>query len=330
MSSNNYNSNSNSNSVTSVPGQAPAPPSKPVDDNKEKEGERNTLENSDITENGLPCTVNTFGFGQGHNSSILEAIAEHGRGMYAYIKNTEMVAETFAECVGGLVSIIGQNLQIKMEALNDVEIVKCLSQGFAIRQTRPRKEITVTIDDIQSEESRDLVFELSLPALEAEQLRSSIIQFSVTYQNMITSSQQVLSIVCNIDRVQGSDIGERNIELDQQYNRLLAADAMDKADKMAQSGKLDQARQTLKEAQVQIQSSRTNKSEYCVNLVQDIAKCSSKLQSQQQYNQYGKNMLKMNKKAHYMQRSVQSSQYQAQQCYTNSSKYAMMSKFSSK
>merc|ERR1719334_2405125 len=66
----------------------------------------------------LPCTINTFGFGSGHNDQLLKAIAENGRGMYAYIENTDQISDTFAECLGGLVSIIGQHTRLL--ALQDV------------------------------------------------------------------------------------------------------------------------------------------------------------------------------------------------------------------
>merc|ERR1712087_509135 len=69
----------------------------------------------------MPCTINTFGFGTGHNDQLLKALAENGRGMYAYIESTDQISGTFAECLGGLVSIIGQDLKVQVQALNDVD-----------------------------------------------------------------------------------------------------------------------------------------------------------------------------------------------------------------
>ncbi len=34
--------------------------------------------------------------------------------MYAHIENTDMIADTFAEWLGGLVTIIGQNISIRL------------------------------------------------------------------------------------------------------------------------------------------------------------------------------------------------------------------------
>merc|ERR1712099_52395 len=108
----------------------------------EKEGTKSDK----IISNELPCTINTFGFGSGHNESLLESIAENGRGMYAFIENTDMIADTFAECLGGLVSIIGQNIKVKIEALNDILINKCLSDGYTINIEKIKKIYEISIN----------------------------------------------------------------------------------------------------------------------------------------------------------------------------------------
>ena len=49
------------------------------------------------------------------NSKLLANIEESGRdrGMYVFIENKDMIAESFAECLGGLVGIAGKNLELK-------------------------------------------------------------------------------------------------------------------------------------------------------------------------------------------------------------------------
>merc|ERR1719242_1452867 len=193
----------------------------------------------------IPCTINTFGLGRNHNALLLKAIAEDGRGMYAFIENTDQIAETFAECLGGLVSVVGQNLKVQVQALNNVEINRCLAKGYAIKVDIPKKKHTISVKDLQSEESRDFVFELRVPKIEGEKKEDPLIQLSVCYDNMVKGTKETLTNICNIARVDGKQIGERNVELDQQYNRVVAADAMLEAEKLAQSGKLADARNVL-------------------------------------------------------------------------------------
>jgi len=78
---------------------------------------RITLNNDNNDNNDdflLPCTINTFGFGTDHKASLLQAIAEHGRGMYAYIDKLDMISNTFAECLGGLISVVAQKKFISL------------------------------------------------------------------------------------------------------------------------------------------------------------------------------------------------------------------------
>eukprot|EP01084_Bolivina_argentea_P193052 331278_1 len=296
----------------------------------EKEGSKKDLKL--IHSNELPCTINTFGFGAGHNESLLESIAENGRGMYAFIESTSMIADTFAECLGGLVSIIGQNLKIKVEALNNIVINKCLSDGYTITIPKANKIYQININNLQSEENRDLIFELSVPKLNNngnEKLNDPIIQLSVDYKNVVKDKQEILSNVCCINRINGKQIGERNIELDVQYNRILAANAMEEADEMANKGKLDEAKKILTNAQNHIKTSKSNQNKFSQALIGDIQVIQNNMQSKQQYRATGSKMMKMNKKAHKMQRSVQSSMYASQSAYQNKSKVKMKKKFKS-
>eukprot|EP01084_Bolivina_argentea_P069977 127289_1 len=303
----------------------PPVPNKPNDeDEKQTEG---AMKKFDDEVDDLPCTINTFGFGTGHNETLLESIAENGRGMYAFIESTDQIADTFAECLGGLVSIIGQNLKIGVEALNDVEINKCLSQGYTLNVVRPRKKHEISITNLQSEENRDLIFELKLPKLGAAKANDPIVQLSVKYKNVVKDKDEILSNVCTINRIEGTQIGERNIELDVQYNRVLAAEAMDKADDLANQGKLDDARKELARAQEQIRKSKSKDNKFSAALVNDMETVADNMRSRQAYRAKGSKMCKMNKKAHRMQRSVQSSAYASHGQYQNRSKCAMKKKF---
>jgi len=132
--------------------------------------------------------------------------------------------------------------------------------------------------------------------------------------------------VCSIDRIDGDDAGERNYELDVQFNRITAANAMTQADNLAQQGKLDDAKNILDDAANVINQSKSAKETFSANLINDISTVKSKLNTKNDYAQYGGKMLKMNVQAHNMQRSVQSSNFQSQQAYANKPKAAMKSK----
>merc|ERR1719244_639544 len=275
----------------------------------------------------LPCTINTFGFGSGHNDQLLKALAEYGRGMYAFIENVDQISDTFAECLGGLVSIIGQDLKVQVQALNNVEITRCLSKGYSVKVDIPKKKQTISVKDLQSEESRDFIFELKVPQIEAEKKEDPIVQLSVRYQNVVKGVVETLTNICNITRIEGKQIGERNLELDIQYNRVLAANAMEQANALARSGKLTDARKLLSSAQEQIERSPSCNDEGSVVLVKDIKRIQGTLRDRSTYATTGQQTLSSNSMAYYVQRSCVSSSSPYQQSIKTTSQQTMSNRF---
>merc|ERR1712241_1086904 len=309
----------------------PGPPSVPspndiIEDDEETKQQPEGGDDEGSEE--LPCTINTFGFGAGHNENLLKALAENGRGMYAFIENTDQISDTFAECLGGLVSIVGQNLKVQVQALNNVEISRCLVKGYPMKVDIPQKKHTISVKDLQSEENRDFVFELKVPKIEGEKKEDPLIQLSVQYDNVVKGTTETLTNICNIHRIDGKQIGERNVELDQQYNRVIASDAMEKAEKLAKSGKLKDARNVLTNAELTIKGSKSNRSPFCMNLVNDMGAIQSNMVDRSSYRTAGSKMLRSSGGCHGMQRSCGSRARGArsQRAYRGRGKSAMMNR----
>ena len=88
---------------------------------------------ADPHRNPLPCTLDTFGYGSDHNPTLLKKIAEVGNGMFYFVENARQIEETFASCIGGLLSVCAQNIVFTIRALAPARIVKVHS-GFAVRE----------------------------------------------------------------------------------------------------------------------------------------------------------------------------------------------------
>jgi hypothetical protein len=48
----------------------------------------------------------------------LEAISQAAEGAYYYIDTAEKIPESFADCLGGLLSVVGQNMEISLTCAN--------------------------------------------------------------------------------------------------------------------------------------------------------------------------------------------------------------------
>lgn len=78
-----------------------------------------------------------------------------------------MIPDAFADCLGGLLSVVGQNINVAFEAANGATIKK-LKTKFKVTEKTAGTSYTVTVGDIQSEEEKDLLCEISIPKVEGD------------------------------------------------------------------------------------------------------------------------------------------------------------------
>jgi len=135
-------------------------------------------------------TVYTFGFGSDHDARMLKAISDAGNGMYYLVENEENIGESFAHCLGGLASTVAQGIQMTVTAKQGVSI-KGVHTTRSYEHIIPNKSIKINIGDLQAEESRDVVFELTVDSMGSEApdivfLEQRLIDVMVDYYNVNT------------------------------------------------------------------------------------------------------------------------------------------------
>ena len=57
-------------------------------------------------------TIHCFGFGLHYDAACLEAVAEAGQGQSYYIEDSESTPAAFASALGGLMSMVAQNVEV--------------------------------------------------------------------------------------------------------------------------------------------------------------------------------------------------------------------------
>jgi len=107
------------------------------------------------------CSLYAFGFGRDHDASLLSEIAEHAQTPFTYVEDTENLQEVFAGAVGGLTSVVAQNVELTLTCHVPL---KALHTPFPVQRDPDGRRATVRIPDIFASERRDFVVELSVPA----------------------------------------------------------------------------------------------------------------------------------------------------------------------
>jgi len=267
----------------------------------------------------LKCTINTFGFGADHDPNLLKGIAELGTGMYYYIQSEENIAEAFADCLGGLLSVYAQNVTLQFEAQNGT-IINKLHTKFSTTVIQPSVSYAIQINDVQSEEQKDILISTTIPAISSPLNTFTIIKVTLSYLNALENKPETKIIGISIQRPEVVTNLSTNPELDKQRNRIFAAEAMEQATNQGNTGNLTAARDALKTCISKISESVSSKDPFCEALADDLKKCESTLKDTTTYTQVGQHMMNSNMNAHYMQRSSDV-RMPSQQVYQTSSRH---------
>jgi hypothetical protein len=105
----------------------------------------------------------TFGFGADHSEELLSKLAEAGSGSYYFIEKEDNIATAFADALGGLLSVVAQNVKLTFVPAPGV-VVDEVHTSFGTSEEGGGRR-SVRIGDLLSEEAKDTLLDVRLPAL---------------------------------------------------------------------------------------------------------------------------------------------------------------------
>merc|ERR1712130_33888 len=293
--------------ISQAPTLTPTPPPAPAPETSR------TPDDSSSNIRGGRCTINTFGFGSDHDAAMLKTIAQSSEGMYYYIENTDAIASAFADCLGGLLSVRAQGVEVTIEALNDAFLGQVFTSK-AVNTVEAGKKVRIDLGDIQDGEERDVPFEIKLPSVTAcdahDTVRITVSFFDVSTEDMVTLEETIT--IKRPATVEGEN--PPNLLVDRNCNRIKGADAISKALESAQRGQFEEARNALQATMEEIRSSPSSSEEFCVELLQQMQTSLEGLKDRQSYQSKGQ--YQMNNCSHmmYEQRAAYSSSAAEQEC----------------
>lgn len=142
-----------------------------------------------------------------------------------------------------------------------------------------RRSLTVALVDLCSEEGRDFMFAVRVPALSAPApAPRPLLRFHVSYYNVLTQQQEESSEVLAIGRPLCGEVAAGAAPLppaiDRQRNRITCAAALERARAAASQ---EDARAILAQAGEAISRSPTAADPFCAALLQDLQYCEEEL-----------------------------------------------------
>lgn len=183
-------------------------------------------------------TVSCFGYGEHHGSKLLNDLSTQGKGNYSYIPGPDEALKAFALELGGLLSCYAQNLKFQVKPRSGVKIQEVVSDVEV--KERSDNGVTISVPDIYSEETRNLVLKLTVDSKsKAFPRETSVLDVDLWFDDTRTGKSQKIEGAAKLKFVKhGEQQKKPNQEVVDQLGFALVAKGQIEANKMASSGNL--------------------------------------------------------------------------------------------
>eukprot|EP01121_Diplochlamys_sp_Union-15-3_P020851 TRINITY_DN8267_c0_g1_i2.p1 TRINITY_DN8267_c0_g1~~TRINITY_DN8267_c0_g1_i2.p1 ORF type:complete len:500 (+),score=81.14 TRINITY_DN8267_c0_g1_i2:100-1500(+) len=272
------------------------------------------------------CSVFTFGYGE-PDPEYLKSVSDVGNGMFYFIDKAEAIPDAFADCLGGLLSVVAQNIVLTIEASKSTKIKQVLTH-YRTEIESPGAFVKVYIGDLYSEEQKDIMVLVEVTPIDEPKESDNIVEFNLQYLNVLGKGQHSEFQREWVKATRSKQTPPEiiiNKPIDKQKNRLTAAQALESALKAGKDNDYNSARQHLEVAKSRIQSSSTATDEYCSGLVRQLDQCSQDVKDKKEWKKTGEAKLTSMLTSHTQQRATH-----VVSSYSTKSKSVMRSFFSNK
>jgi len=193
-------------------------------------------------------TLHTFGYGHDHDPALMEQMAGLNGGDFYYVSNLETVSDTFVDCLGGLLSVIGQGATITIKLLQtelwpEIRFKRTYGDYFVGHKETERM---LNLKNIVKDYKKDFMFEVTLPGckmpdcLDNEPELTRMIESKMTATNLenvqytkeCTFEGMIYNSESNVDIV-------TNPEVEKNMARVRAGDAIEEANNLASKGQYE-------------------------------------------------------------------------------------------
>ncbi|XWS74306.1 hypothetical protein CRYUN_Cryun02cG0203500 [Craigia yunnanensis] len=189
---------------------------------------------------GLHIPVHAFGFGADHDAASMHSISEISGGTFSFIEAEVVIQDAFAQCIGGLLSVVVQDACVKVECAHSNLLINSIKAGsYRTSITADAKTGSIDVGDLYAEEERDFLVTVNVPVDESSD-EMSLLKVRCIYRDPISKEMVSLEEANEVKIQRPTIIGQPavSMEVDRQRNRLRAAEAMAEARATAEHGDL--------------------------------------------------------------------------------------------
>ncbi|KAL0303491.1 UNVERIFIED_CONTAM: E3 ubiquitin-protein ligase WAV3 [Sesamum radiatum] len=259
--------------------------------------------------------VHSFGFGSDHDPIAMHSISDASGGTFSFIESYEMVQDAFAGCIGGLLSVVTQDVRLMVRsASHGVEIQSIPSGRYASEISNQGSQGVVKVGELYADEEKEFLINLSIPAVpidecEENERKTTLLDITCSYKDVVSKEiAQVEGDLVEIRRPKSLSPSDMmvNLDVDRQKNRLRAAESIAEAQQMAETGNLIGARDLLARRRTDLLATPSAQAGdgLCMWLEADMKETERRMGNEQLYQQAGRAFALSGMSSHASQRAT--------------------------
>ncbi|GJN30270.1 hypothetical protein PR202_gb18561 [Eleusine coracana subsp. coracana] len=261
------------------------------------------------TTNGAP--VHTFGFGSDHDAAAMHVVAEATGGTFSFIENQAVVQDAFAQCIGGLLTVVVQDARVAVACVDPgVRVVSVRSGRYESRVDDDERAASVRVGELYADEERRFLLFLAVPpvvvaeALDGETTATTLIRVSCSYRDAAGCEVTVTAddaVVTRPEHVVAAAHLERSVEVARERARVEATDDIASARAAAERGAYDAAAEILERRQRAVAESEAAASMQALG--RELQEMRARVASEEEYARSGRAMMLSGFNMHSRQRA---------------------------
>ena len=255
----------------------------------------------------------TFGYGGDHDENTLRGLAEASRGLFYFIEQPDAIPAAFADCLGGLASVVCQNATLELCVAGGRRATAKIAQllDMTTYQVRVRVDgstATLSLGDLYADDEKDVLLRLSLAALAAPRdAPEAVLEAALCYYSVGAKRFERVEAQLMLARPAEPPAGAApNLKLDEQRNRMEAAEAIEKATALADKGDREGGEALLIAAVAKLGASASSRTPTSRGLQDDLQRLALDYQDAHTYTTAGSKRSKASALSHRQQRDATS------------------------
>ncbi|XP_044378411.1 uncharacterized protein [Triticum aestivum] len=255
------------------------------------------------------ASIHTFGFGNDHDATAMHVIAEATGGTFSFVENEAMIQDAFAQCIGGLLSVVVQEARIAVACVHPgVRVMSVKSGSYESRIDEDGRAATVWVGELYADEERRFLLILTVPRAEAtDGDTTALLNVSFSCRDAATGMDVNVSAKDTlVARPEHAVDAKRSVEVERERVRVDAAEDIAAARAAAERGEHQEAVAILKNRQraVALSEAASDGDPVTMALEAELQEMRGRVSNRQSYALSGRAYMLAGISAHQQQRAT--------------------------